>query len=459
MYATNTICEEIEKFCNVSLDSSELHVDNRDSRVKRDNSDRITANKKFQNNLKEYLQYELSPYPTSLFDNNGMRKTTKSALYKSMTPIDIELDEITTTYIIDGGFLLHRVVWNKDDTFCNILHKYVRYLQTHYGSSIVVVFDGYSDYTKNIKAMEQLRRTAGISKSYELRFDETMNVPISQEQFLSNTSNKKIFIDMLIDKLKAVNITTKQARDDADVLIVETAIAESEHVGKTSVIVGEDIDLLVILIGRAQSHQQEFFFNCNGKFLIKRKRSSDDAQDINYGAGTSTSVEGQLPISQPTKKVNRQYSEEYLSYGFTWKGDEDCPMPNCLVCGENLSNSAMVPAKLKRHFSTKHANLSSKSKAYFQIVKNARKAAELIAIRLKPHTIAESLVLPACAEMVKIMFGEDAKKEIMKIPYFDDTIRNIIKNMSDDIESTVFGILTRETCKLTNPLTLVAKPT
>lgn len=32
---------------------------------------------------------------------------------------------------------------------------------------------------------------------------------------------------MLIEKLQAVDINTKQARDDADVLIIETAIEES----------------------------------------------------------------------------------------------------------------------------------------------------------------------------------------------------------------------------------------
>lgn len=64
---------------------------------------------------------------------------------------------------------------------------------------------------------------------------------------------------MLIEKLKTVNITTKQARDDTDVLIIETAIEESKH-QRTAVIIGEDIDLLVILIGRTQSHQQAIFF-------------------------------------------------------------------------------------------------------------------------------------------------------------------------------------------------------
>lgn len=42
MYATNIICEEIEKFCNIFLDSTDQHVD---SRVKRDN---IDVNKLFE---------------------------------------------------------------------------------------------------------------------------------------------------------------------------------------------------------------------------------------------------------------------------------------------------------------------------------------------------------------------------------------------------------------------------
>ncbi|GBP43082.1 hypothetical protein EVAR_96344_1 [Eumeta japonica] len=358
MYATNTICEEMEKFCNISLDSTE-HVDSRDSRVKRDNIDvnkliewftlhnhfpsmtqmislasgmvgndqinchkayeiglvsltkitglkfhdvklkrsdkvlplsinnksvkvydcqvsvdplllfqRITVSKKFERNLEEYLQYELSPYPIALFDSNALKKTTKASLYDNMTPTDTDLTENNVTFIIDCGFLLHCVVWSREDTFSIFFDKYAKYLQKHYGSDIVVVFDGHSDYSKNIKAMEQLRSTAALSKTYEICFDETMVVPVTQEKFLSNRNNKEKLINMLIEKLKAVDIKTKQVTNDADVLIIETAIEESKH-GNTAVIMGEDIDLPVIVIVPTLSHREEIFFKKVGKRNVK----------------------------------------------------------------------------------------------------------------------------------------------------------------------------------------------
>lgn len=57
----------------------------------------------------------------------------------------------------------------------------MNYLQRHYSSKIVV-FDGYSDNSKNVKDMEQQRRTAALSKTYEVFFDETMVEPVTQEK-------------------------------------------------------------------------------------------------------------------------------------------------------------------------------------------------------------------------------------------------------------------------------------
>lgn len=57
-------------------------------------------------------------------------------------------------------------------------------------------------------------------------------------------------IDMLIRQLKTVNITARQAWEDADVLIIKTPIAEFENqkIG----------GILVILIESTHSHQKKF---------------------------------------------------------------------------------------------------------------------------------------------------------------------------------------------------------
>lgn len=196
------------------------------------------------------------------------------------------------------------------------------------------------------------------------------------------------------------------------------------------------------------------------KFL---KRKHDSGTD-NASTNTSNINDDTFNNENKIKKVNRQYCNDYLNFGFTYVDENDCQIPLCVVCGEKLSNSAMAPAKLKRHFSSKHANLQSKEKNYFERLLNNQmnqrkhlkkiitisdkaqiasyKVAEIIAKELKPHTIAESLILPACSEIVQIMFGDDAKKEIMKIPHSDDTIKNRIIHMSDDIEKTVTNKLT-----------------
>jgi hypothetical protein len=108
--------------------------------------------------------------------------------------------------------------------------------------------------------------------------------------------------------------------------------------------------------------------------------------------------------------------------GFTWTGDENCPVPLCIVCGEKVTNTAMAAAKLNRHFTTNHGHLSNKTIDYFQrlsdsqgkqrkvLVKKvttsekAQEAsylvAELVAQKMKSHTIDESLIMPACKLIV-----------------------------------------------------------
>ncbi|XP_076324212.1 zinc finger BED domain-containing protein 5-like [Tachypleus tridentatus] len=119
----------------------------------------------------------------------------------------------------------------------------------------------------------------------------------------------------------------------------------------------------------------------------------------------------------------------------------------------------MLPSKLKRHLISKHPNLADKTKEYFQrlkestskqariferkfnISKKANQAsfavAEIVAKQMKPHTIAESLILPACVTIAKIFFGDAAAEEIKNIPLSDNTIGRRITDMSVDIEKGV----------------------
>ena len=159
------------------------------------------------------------------------------------------------------------------------------------------------------------------------------------------------------------------------------------------------------------------------------------------------------------KLVMRQYSDDYLSFGFTFCGDPSAPIPLCLICGKRLCNSAMVPAKLKRHFESNHPSFENKKKDYFvrlckdnkeqanfmkrltTVSEKAQKVsylvAELVAKSKQPHTAAEKIILPACKIIVNDMLGPDAVKEVSKIPLSDNTIARRIKDMSVDIEKVV----------------------
>ncbi|XP_064081912.1 zinc finger BED domain-containing protein 5-like [Macrobrachium nipponense] len=119
----------------------------------------------------------------------------------------------------------------------------------------------------------------------------------------------------------------------------------------------------------------------------------------------------------------------------------------------------MVPRKLKMHLTLKHNHLANKPRSYFEghlsdqkqqsamlskKVKVSDKAqeanylvAELVVKSMKPHTIAETLILPACIAIVlKTMFGSEAEKEVRKIPVSDSTISRRIHDTSADIEES-----------------------
>ena len=99
-----------------------------------------------------------------------------------------------------------------------------------------------------------------------------IEVPVSQQEFLAN-GNKKALIILLTIHLEAAGCKVYQAEADADRLIVSTAISlyESEC---ESVIVGEDTDILVVLIALANPLTDIKMMNPANKFHPHKVYSS-----------------------------------------------------------------------------------------------------------------------------------------------------------------------------------------
>ena len=163
----------------------------------------------------------------------------------------------------------------------------------------------------------------------------------------------------------------------------------------------------------------------------------------------------------PTKKkAIRQYDESYLAFGFTCISKKNGPQPQCLLCCKTLSNSNLVPSKLKRHLDTAHPLQCTKPVDYFQrlakekkqqgrkmlavatVPEQALEASFLVSLRIakamKPHTIAEELILPAAIDMCRLMIGDSEANRLKTIPLSNDTVMRRISELAKDVEEQLF---------------------
>lgn len=296
---------------------------------------RILFAKKSQEQLKEFFEYELAPFPLSLFDEAGLRKSKKSAIYSLFTPIDDTITSGDVSYVIDGGFLLHKVVWHKGETFSSICDQYIGYIEKYYGANAVVVFDGYPDdiTRKSTKSAERLRRSRKVL-SAEILFDPSMKAVVSQDKFLNNDRNKSRLISLLKERFESRGISVKQHDEDADVLIVQTALERATNF-ESVIIVGNDIDLLVILTGIAEpSHRNVFFLKPGQGKVAKSLYSSQSCKDDSirkyilllhaFTGCDSTSAlfnQGKIKVINNLKK--RTYVKEAMNAFYDENADPD----------------------------------------------------------------------------------------------------------------------------------------
>ena len=202
--------------------------------------------------LDDVMSYELCPYPMSLFEAKDiLRPPDKPQLAEAIrnyvkTKSDNAVTQtvpVTDHYVLDGGSLLHRLKWTEGSTYSSIADDYASFTVKHYGKA-TVVFDGY-EVGPSIKDGTHQRRTRKLNAN-KVNITEVTKFVGKKEDFLSNETNKQTLIHMIKERMRQRDYDVLQAEGDADVEIAKAAINMSAS--RTTTLIGEDTDLLVLLL-------------------------------------------------------------------------------------------------------------------------------------------------------------------------------------------------------------------
>ena len=192
--------------------------------------------------LGRVLNIRVGSMPPDLSDDCSLRKGNKSSIVTVLDGLAPSGNQPPSeaVYTIDGGHLLHRVVWQQPATYGQICEQYKQYMKKRYGC-VRVVFDAYD--VPSTKDAEHSRR---VASSREVLIEDNIHVSMSQQEFLGNTANKVRFIALLTSHLEAAGCDVHHASVDADRLIVSTALDVADTCA-ASVLGGEDTYLLILL--------------------------------------------------------------------------------------------------------------------------------------------------------------------------------------------------------------------
>lgn len=173
-------------------------------------------------------------------------------------------------------------------------------------------------------------------------------------------------------------------------------------------------------------------------------------------------------MAPKTKVVTRGYNVDYLKYGFiTSPNDERQPL--CLICKKTFSNEAMKPSRMKEHLQRVHPEKQNSDIIYFRNLHRnfatrstitslfksqttltdaglqaSYEIASLIAKNGKPHTIGESLIIPAIEVVMKTMLKKDSHEVISNLPLSNNSVSRRINEMACDVEQQLIHKLQKE---------------
>ena len=216
--------------------------------------------------LSAFFEYELTPTPTFIFKDGYLPRANKSDLSRALTKNSTKLSEASTqtSYVVDGGALLHRVYWNVPATYAEILMQYTSYLDNKYGKGCLIVFDGYKSVTK-----DEERQRRSVQGSLEVAFQLQNEVQCKQLEFPANSNNKERFIPSLALVLPEHGHQVTICPGDADLTIVETALKIAND-GSYATVVADDIDIFVIFLSKWRNEMADISVRHETKKSVKK---------------------------------------------------------------------------------------------------------------------------------------------------------------------------------------------
>ena len=146
------------------------------------------------------LEFELTQYPLSLFDEDGvMRDRNKSELGRAFKSRLSEDDSGTVSWpgrvVVDGGWMLYQVDWKSCTTYGDLADKFVPLIQglSKGCEKVLVIFDCYQSSPKNHEHLHCHNLSCA-----ELKVKHDSKIPVDRIRFVSNGRNKEALIQLLM---------------------------------------------------------------------------------------------------------------------------------------------------------------------------------------------------------------------------------------------------------------------
>ncbi|XP_048655889.1 SCAN domain-containing protein 3 isoform X2 [Marmota marmota marmota] len=191
-------------------------------------------------------------------------------------------------------------------------------------------------------------------------------------------------------------------------------------------------------------------------FFVKKRHTFSEYRSSKKRNSNNRSHAEEVKSKRVHTSFTRKYDPSYIEFGFVAVIDGEVLKPQCIICGDVLANEAMKPSKLKRHLYSKHKEISSQPKEFFEkksselktqpkkvfnvshinisALRASYKVALPVAKSKTPYTIAETLVKDCIKEVCLEMLGESAAKKVAQVPLSNDTIARRIQELANDME-------------------------